>query len=126
MQSPFSGRPKHRARGISTPPPITRSLGTTLRIASRTLLPSTAMVSCFVLLVQNIAHSHSTLCRAASQQAPAFEHGERVIEAATDLSVTGGSSDFVDRLQLRPGRLTILILRLDLAPMHCEHKAPPP
>jgi hypothetical protein len=82
------------------------------------------MVSCFVLLVQNIAHSHSTLCRAASQQAPAFEHGERVIEAATDLSVTGGSSDFVDRLQLRLGRLTVLTLRVDLAAVNGEGKQP--
>jgi len=36
----------------------------------------------------------------AAQQAPAVEHGERVIEAIADLSMAAGRTYFLDCLQL--------------------------
>ena len=55
---------------------------------------------------------------AAAQQAPAFERGERVVEAVADFSVPSGRSDVLDGLSLgvgRPAALRLEFNRIDLA-----------
>jgi hypothetical protein len=49
----------------------------------------------------------------AAQQAPAFEHGERGIEATVDLGMAAGRTDVLDGLQLSVGCPAAPTLELD-------------
>jgi hypothetical protein len=66
----------------------------------------------------------ATSANVAPQQAPAFEHRERAIEAVADLSMAARGADVFDCLQLGIGCPTALTLELDgvdLAAVNGDH-----